>query len=79
MTNFRNNVQRIEAAIKAGQYGEPVLRFRVYSLIGSPTHIAAGADWMLSMSANTKADAEEMIKDHGHEHDFYIIIDGDAA
>lgn len=76
---MRNNVQRIEAAIKAGEYQEPVMQFRVYALIGSAEHIAAGADWRLSMSAGSREAAEEMIKDHGFEFDFHIIIDGEAA
>jgi hypothetical protein len=74
-----NNVQKIEAAIVDGKLpsGEPVLRFRVYSMIASPKHIAAGADWQLKMSAKSREDAEQMIEEHGFGMDFHIVIDGE--
>jgi hypothetical protein len=74
-----NNLQRTEAAIVDGKLpsGEPVMRFRVYSMTGSARHIAAGADWRLEMSAETNDDAEQMIEDHGFDMDFYIVIDGE--
>ena len=77
MSEYKNHIQRTEALIKSGAIREQVLRFHVYELTGSPKHIMAGSDWRLCMSADTQQDAEEMIKEHGYEHDFYIIIDGE--
>ncbi len=76
-----NNVQKTEASIVDGKLpsGEPVMRFRVYSMISSPIHIASGADWQLKMSAGSKEDAEQMIEEQGYWADFHIIIDGDRS
>ena len=56
-----NNIQRTEAAIKDGTFGEPVLAYRVYGLALSPVHLAEGSDWDLIMSADTEEDARDMI------------------
>ena len=74
-----NNLQRTELSIADGKLpsGEPVMRFRVYSMTSSARHIAAGADWQLKMSAETSIDAEQMIEDHGFDMDFYVVIDGE--
>lgn len=75
-----NNIQRTEAAIKDGNLGEPVLRFRVYSMTSSPAHLAAGADWQLCMSAHTKEAAQEMMDNHYlRDLDFFSIVDGEAS
>jgi len=71
-----NNIQAIEEKINRGTYGEQVLRFRGYALIGSAAHLVGGSDWRLYISADTMEDAEEMIKEEGFESDIYLIIDG---
>jgi hypothetical protein len=72
-----NNLHRTEQAIKAGLH-EPVLRFRGYAMTGSVPHLLAGADWMLLISADTKVEAEEMIKEYGFTMDFHVVVDGGA-
>jgi len=71
-----NNIQAIEKKINEGTYGEQVLRFRGYALIGSAARLVAGSDWRLFISANTLEEAEEMIKDEGFKGDIYLIMDG---
>ena len=71
-----NNIQAIEKRINEGTYGEQVLRFRGYALIGSAAHLVAGSDWRLLISANTLEEAEEMIKDEGFKGDIHLIVDG---
>jgi hypothetical protein len=66
-----NNRKRINE----GTYGEQVLRFRGYALIGSAAHLVAGSDWRLFISADTLEQAEEMIKDEGFKGDIYLIMD----
>ena len=70
-----NNIQAIEEKINHGTYGT-VLRFRGYALIGSAAHLLGGSDWRLFISADTFADAEEMINDTGFKGDIHLIIDG---
>ena len=72
-------IQKTEIAIHSGNFREPVMRFRVYSLCMSPTHLAYGSDFMLAFSAETRQDAEEMIRDHGYDFDTYVIVDGDET
>lgn len=73
-----NGIQRTEQAIKEGAMMEPVMRFRGYALTSSEAHLAAGSDWRLLVSAESKEGCEEMIKDHGFELDFHVVIDGEA-
>jgi len=71
-----NNIQAIEKRINEGTYGEQVLRFRGYALIGSAAHLVGGSDWRLFISANTLEEAEEMIQEEGFRGDIYLIMDG---
>lgn len=72
-----NAIAQIEESIANNEYPEPVLSVRVYALIMSARHLAAGSDWRLHYSAASIQDAKEMIRDHGFLGDMHMIVSED--
>lgn len=72
-----NNIAKIEKAIELGIYSEPTLAYRVYALITSAEHLAAGADWTLVFSADTADEARTMITTHGFHRNLHMIVGPD--
>jgi hypothetical protein len=70
-----NNIQLCEETISAGNWGEPVGRFRVYCLTKDPEILARGADWTMSAGFNDRDDADAYV-DHGDEGFFWAVVDG---
>ncbi|PHS13454.1 MAG: hypothetical protein COA78_06875 [Blastopirellula sp.] len=74
-----NLIDQMEHAIKAGQFGEPVLAVRVYSRTTSQRHLDAGATFRLYMSFDTIEQAQAEVDSETDGLDIYEIRSNEPA